>query len=96
MGQINANHRRGREFHRKALRALVKRSNASLIAPRGHVIGYRMPDGSVACIKQRFRSEEAASAELLRIARHASRSYIPVRAYLCDWCGGWHLTSRQH
>lgn len=87
--------RRGRHFHKKAMRALIKRADAALIVPRGHVVGYRMTGGGVACVKQRFRSEAAAGAELVRITRHASHGYIPVRSYLCDWCGGWHLTSRQ-
>ncbi len=81
-------------FQRKALRALAKRAGAALIVPIGRRIGYRLPDGSVACAKQRYRTHEAADAELQRIAVHASRAYVPVRAYRCDWCGGFHLTSR--
>lgn len=84
----------GAGYQRKALRALVKRSGAALIVPNGRVVGYRMRDGSVACMKQRYRSETAAHAELSRIASHASHSYVPVRAYRCEWCDGWHLTSR--
>lgn len=96
MGRINATQRRGKHYQRKAMLALTKRANAALIVPRGHVVGYRLPDGSVACLKQRFRSADTAGAELQRISCHASHSYIPVRAYQCDWCNGWHLTSRPH
>lgn len=84
----------GRGFQRKALRALVKRTGAALIVPNGKRVGYRLPDGSVACEKHRYRSRETADAELARIAVHASHAYIPVRAYRCEWCDGWHLTSR--
>lgn len=86
--------RHGKGFRRKALRALVKRAGAAFIVPNGRRIGYRLPDGSVACEKQRFRTEDAANAELRRIAFHASHAYIPVRAYRCEWCDGFHLTSR--
>lgn len=85
---------RGCKFQRKALRALAKRARAAIIVPNGKRIGYRLPDGSVACEKQRFHSEDAANTELTRIARQASHAYIPVRAYRCEWCSGWHLTSR--
>lgn len=85
---------RGNDFSRRAMRALAKRAHAALIVPNGKRIGYRLPDGGVACDKQRFRSEGSANAELRRIGAQASHDYIPVRSYLCDWCGGWHLTSR--
>jgi len=84
----------GAKHRRKATEALIRRANAALIVPGGRVIGYRLPDGSVACEKQRFRCRDTAEAELIRIRRDAAHSYIPVRAYLCDWCDGWHLTSR--
>lgn len=82
------------KHRRKALEALITRAGAALIVPGGRVIGYRLPDGSVACEKQRFPNEDAAGAELVRIRRDAAHSYIPVRAYACDWCSGWHLTSK--
>lgn len=92
MGDRNRN--RGKGFSRKAERALAKRARAAMILPRGKFIGYRMPDGSVACMKERYRSAEAAEHELKRIAEHSGKGYIPVRAYRCDWCNGYHLTSR--
>lgn len=85
---------RGQRFKRKAVRALAKRVGAALLIPNGRRVGYRMKDGSVACEKQRFRDESVARAELHRIGRHASHGYVPVRAYHCEWCGGWHLTSK--
>jgi len=85
----------GKGFRRKALRALVKRAGAIRIVPNGRDVGYRLPSGGVACEKQRFPNYAAAWGELQRIGKHASHSHIPVRVYLCDWCGGHHLTSRQ-
>lgn len=84
----------GRGYRRKAIRALLKRSGAALIVPNGRFVGYRMKDGSVVCVKQRFHTRASAEVELARIGRHASHDYVPVRAYCCEWCGGWHLTSR--
>jgi hypothetical protein len=84
----------GKGFRRKALRALVKRAGAIRIVPNGREVGYRMREGGVACAKQRFRVAHAAESELFRIGRHASHAHIPVRVYVCDWCGGIHLTSR--
>jgi len=85
----------GKDFRRKALRALVKRAGAIRIVPNSREVGYRLPTGGVACAKQRFRVANAAEIELQRINRHASHSHIPVRVYRCDWCGGIHLTSRK-
>lgn len=85
---------RGHAFKRKAVRALAKRAGAALLIPNGRRVGYRMPDGSVACEKQRYRDVCVALTELERIGRHASHAYVPIRAYQCEWCGGWHLTSK--
>lgn len=93
-GASNRTRNRGKGFRQKALRALAKRAGAALILPRGKFVGYRMPDGSVACLKERYRTHDAAMHELERIGKHSSHGYIPVRTYLCEWCGGYHLTSR--
>lgn len=85
---------RGKGFRRKALRALAKRAGAALILPRGKFVGYRMPNGSVACLKERYRSAESADLVLCCVAMHSTHQHVPVRAYRCEWCGGYHLTSR--
>lgn len=79
-----------------AMRALRKRAHARPVYSHGRVIAYRMPDGSIACVKQRFVCESSALAMLASIRRTATNSHIPVRAYLCEWCGGWHLTSKEN
>lgn len=83
----------GRRY-RAEMRALMKRSRAIPIIAYGRVVGYRLADGRVACVKQRFICEASAVAELASIERTATHNYIPVRAYPCEWCGGWHLTSK--
>lgn len=81
-------------FLRKAIEHLVREADAVAIVARGAVVGWQMTDGSVVCIKVRYRDSEAASAELQRVARYARNQHVPVRAYRCQWCGGFHLTSQ--
>ena len=46
------------------------------------------------CGKTRYASASAADSALAVIARYSDRSgRVPVRAYACPACGGWHLTS---
>lgn len=40
----------------------------------------------------RYTEESAENA--LKGLRRSNRSKIPVRSYSCNFCGGWHLTSR--
>lgn len=86
---------RGRAwFVRKAVAHLMRDAGAVPVVAGGRVVGFQMPDGSVACSKQRYRDDVSAQLELARIARHASHGYVPVRAYRCEFCAGFHLTSR--
>lgn len=79
---------------RRALRHLVQRVGGAAIIEGKRIIGYRMRDGSVACSKVRYRSEDDARADLLRIAQLPNSGHKPIRAYHCPWCRGAHLTSR--
>lgn len=81
-------------FASKALAHLVREAGAQPIHARGQLVGWRMPDGGVVCIKLRFRDLVAAQLELARIERHAKNRNVPVRAYACQHCGGFHLTSQ--
>lgn len=44
--------------------------------------------------KKRFESEAAARRSASNIARHTGERRM--RAYRCDACHGWHLTSGAH
>ena len=48
------------------------------------------------CGKRRFRDKNEALAALHRITARVSKlaGDKPVRAYPCDYCNGWHLTSQ--
>lgn len=49
------------------------------------------------CAKRRYPTMEAANDKLDRIERERPRRpgrKLPIRAYKCRRCGGWHLTSR--
>jgi hypothetical protein len=45
-------------------------------------------------VKRRYSTAEAAGLDLARIGKMVARVYVPVRAYGCEFCGGWHLTSQ--
>lgn len=80
---------------KRAMKSLIKRSRAILVIRNNKVIGYRMKDGKVACVKHRYRTQEFADYELSQIARTAQHGHLPVRVYKCDFCFGFHLTSRK-
>lgn len=47
------------------------------------------------CRKRRFRDEIAAKLALAGIEQDGDvREKAPRRAYRCQACGGWHLTSK--
>jgi hypothetical protein len=72
----------------------VHRVGAAAIIEGNRVVGYRMRDGSVACVKVRYRDEVEAKLDLLRIAAAPNHGHKPIRVYRCPWCAGWHSTSR--
>jgi hypothetical protein len=45
--------------------------------------------------KVRYRDAAEAHASLHRQANYSTRDKIPVRAYECDECAGWHVTSKE-
>lgn len=81
-------------FFRKAMNHLVHEAGAVVIVMGGRLVGWRMTDGSVVCTKQRYRDEITAQLALATIGQHARHKHIPVRAYACQHCNGWHLTSQ--
>lgn len=81
-------------FLRRGMERLVRESGAKPVAAGGKLLAYELPDGSMACLKWRYRDEEAAQLELVRVAKHDQHHKAPVRAYRCHLCWGWHLTSR--
>lgn len=82
-------------FIRKAMQHLIRKADALGMFSRGQLVGWIMVDGSVVCLKHRYRNELAAAVDLDRITRLATkRDHIPVRAYFCSRCRGWHLTSK--
>ena len=46
------------------------------------------------CTKSRYASEKMALIDIKRFAKESTRKEIPIRAYHCDKCNSWHLTSR--
>lgn len=79
----------------KAIRSMARRERAALVFTNGKLIGFRLRDGSMVCRKRRYRDEAAALVDLARIIYTSTSSKVPVRAYRCENCAGWHLTSKQ-
>jgi hypothetical protein len=82
------------QFARKAMEHLQREAQATQIIVKGRVVAWLMKDGGVVCAKERYHDAIQAQLELVRIARFARNSYVPVRAYPCPYCHGFHLTSR--
>ena len=80
---------------RRALHQLVQRAGAATIIEGNRIVGYRMRDGSVACLKIRYRTDVDAQLDMLRIQALPTVGHKPIRAYRCPWCHGYHLTSRR-
>lgn len=49
-----------------------------------------------ACTKRRYRNEIAARLALAKIQRQDKPGHQESRAYSCERCRGWHLTSKDH
>jgi len=45
------------------------------------------------CMKVQYTSEQFALEDIKRIRKQSNRSRVPLRAYYCDKCNFWHLTS---
>jgi len=79
----------------RELAHLVRDARAALVILDRKVVGYRLPNGEMVCVKERHRSEDDATADMLRIqAANWNGHRVPVRAYPCPYCHGWHLTSQ--
>lgn len=48
------------------------------------------------CTKSQYTTERFALADIARIKKISSRDKVPVRAYFCDKCNFWHLTSEKN
>ena len=49
-----------------------------------------MPD----CVKTKYATEQFALDDIARIKKSSTRAKIPTKAYLCEKCSFWHLTSK--
>lgn len=85
----------GRKYKR-ALAHLVRDARAALVVHSRKIVGYRLPNGEMVCIKQRYRDEATAHAEMTRIQdANINGGRVPQRVYYCANCGGFHLTSQR-
>lgn len=47
------------------------------------------------CTKTKYASQSMADFDINKISKKSNRGTIPIRSYLCQRCGSWHLTSRK-
>jgi hypothetical protein len=87
-----AKSRKGYEV--KAMRRLIREARALIVICGRSIIGWRLPDGSIVCYKRRYVTQDAAVADMLGIQAEYGKRGLPRRAYHCDFCGGFHLTSK--
>lgn len=83
-----------RGFGPKAMRRLIRQADAATVIWGAKIMGWRMPDGVMVCVKDRFTTRERAASEMLGIQAQKGKKGMPRRAYQCQFCGGWHLTSK--
>ena len=85
----------GHRQRTRALAHLVRDARAALVVIDRKVVGYRLPNGEMVCIKHRYRTEQQAIADMYRIqAGNINGGRVPQRAYYCVHCSGFHLTSQ--
>ena len=87
---------RGERHARRAMMHLAREAGARQVWAGGKLVGHVMPDGFTICELRRYASERAALEELANIAAfaHLQPKRIPVRAFHCAHCRGWHVSSR--
>lgn len=92
--RIQAKHGTGRAY-RKRFAHLVRDARAALVVVDRKVVGYRLPNGQMVCVKERHPTETVALLVMERIhTANWNHHRVPVRAYPCPYCLGWHLTSQ--
>ena len=90
-------HRPRSERHaRKAIAKLAREYGGWPVYVGSKLVAHAFPDGFMVCEKRRYRDRDAAMAELQNVHAfaHLHNHKLPGRAYHCERCGGWHVTSR--
>lgn len=87
-------HGRGKRYNRQ-LAHLIQDAHAVLVVMERKVVGYRLPNGEMVCIKMRYRTATEATEDIERIqASNVNGGRVPIRAYACQHCQGFHTTSQ--
>lgn len=82
-------------YRERAMRHLVREAGAALVIIERKFVGYRLPNGEMVCVKERYYTSEQADAALQRIVARSHAPRVPVRVYYCEHCYGYHLTSQR-
>jgi hypothetical protein len=88
-------HGRGKKYQRR-IAHLVNDARAALVVMAHKIVGYRLPNGEMVCIKTRYRNWDEATEDVMRIqAANDPGARVPIRAYACVHCHGFHTTSQR-
>jgi hypothetical protein len=86
---------RSDDWRKRAMKRLAADAGAEPKTTRGgRIVSYRMKSGGHVCVKHRYRNETAATNALTCMQRERDGRRKPIRAYQCDHCHGWHITSQ--
>lgn len=88
---------RGAKHERKALAHLARDAGAVPVYVGHRLVGHQLPNGSTVCELRRYADATAAHDELANVRAFAhfhQGKRLPVRAYECPHCGGWHVTAQ--
>lgn len=85
---------RKRRCRTKALRHVEREAGAVPLIVRRRVIGWRLPDGAIVCVKRRCQTRNLADTDLRTMRGEFGGHTTPARSYQCGLCKGWHLTSK--
>ena len=85
---IEHQHKRSRDYRRRAVRSLMREAKAVLIIIHGKAVGWRLPNGQIVCKKRRYRTELDAKQSLMDIQAHPMTRKVPQRVYSCHLCHG--------
>ncbi len=87
-------HGRGKRYA-KCISHLVRDARAAIVVMERKIVGYRLPNGQIVCMKSRYKDEAQALDSMGHIQADNVGHRVPVRAYYCRRCFGFHLTSQQ-
>lgn len=93
--RIERDDTRRQAYKRRALQQLEREAGAVAKVVDGKLVGWVLGSGANVCVKRRYANQAAAALAIGMIRISDGGHVRPIRFYACDYCKGWHLTSKQ-